>query len=344
MIANPVFLDYYYLPIAMHVSPSTTTDNIQSVFLGQIRNRLPENMALADELAELLNISRDSAYRRIRGETVLSLDEVKKLYDQYGVSLDAIISPDSNMVLFQHQAVDVNYKLEEWLNSLIQNLELAKSSKELELIFAAKDIPIFHYFQNRELSAFKLFVWSKSVIKDIRYANVPYSSDVISKDILATAAKAWQLYASLPSVEIWSDEALNSTLKQIEFYHECGFFTQQDQAARLCDQLIGFNVQIRNMAADGRKTEGGTFTLYQNEILIPDNTIFAKMNNMRVVYINYNTLDLLTTHQDPFCEKTELYMHNLIKNSALISSTAEKERNRFFNKMEERIMACKANL
>ena len=53
--------------------------NIQTDFLNQMRNKLPGNASFADELAELLNVSRDSAYRRIRGETVLSLDEVKKL-------------------------------------------------------------------------------------------------------------------------------------------------------------------------------------------------------------------------------------------------------------------------
>ena len=328
----------------MHMNQSTTTDDVQSIFLAQIRNRLPENMAFADELAELLNVSRDSAYRRIRGETLLSLDEVKKLYDQYGVSLDAIISPTSSMVLFQHQAVDVNFTLEEWLNSLIQNLELARSSKELELIFAAKDIPIFHYFQIPELSAFKLFVWLKSVIKDVKYTNLSYTPEIIPKEILATAAKAWQLYASLSSIEIWSDEAFNSTLKQIEFYHECGFFAEQSHGKMLCDQLIQLNNQIRHVAAEGKKSEGGVFKLYQNEILIPDNTIFARIHNERVVYINYNTLDLLTTRQDPFCEKTEAYMNNLIKNSALISATSEKERNRFFNKMEEQIQACKTKL
>lgn len=326
------------------MNSTTALENVQSMFLAQIRNRLPQNVAFADELAELLNVSRDSAYRRIRGETVLSLDEVKKLYDQYGVSLDAIISPDSNMVLFQHQEVDVNFTLETWLKSLIQNLEMAKSSKELELVFAAKDIPIFHYFQLPELTAFKLFVWSKSVIKDPRNENVQYNTNAIPKEILAIAAKAGQLYGALPSIEIWSDEAINGTLKQIEFYHECGFFSAKNQSSHLCDLLIEFNNQIKAEASEGRKSEGGLFTLYQNEILILDNTIFAKINKERVVFINYNTLDLLTTHQDPFCEKTEAYMNNLIKNSALISATAEKERNRFFGKIEERIIACKAKL
>lgn len=324
------------------MNPLTVSENIQSVFLGQIRNRLPESASFADELAELLNVSRDSAYRRIRGETVLSLDEVKKLYDQYGVSVDAIISPSSNMVLIQHQAVDFNYSLEEWLKSLIQNLELVKSSKEPQLIFAAKDIPIFHYFRFPELSAFKLFVWLKSVIKDQRYEHLSFKPDVLPKEILGGAAKAWELFASVPSTEIWSDEAINGTLKQIEFYRECDFFTERHQAGKLYDQMMEFLNLIREEAAEGKKSEEGSFTLYQNEIFIPDNTIFANIHNQRVVYINYNTTDLLTTHQDSFCEKTEAYMINLIKNSALISATAEKERNKFFNKLEARVLASKA--
>jgi hypothetical protein len=51
--------------------------NIQSAFFDRIRKTIPANVSLVDELAEILDVSRDSAYRRMRGETVLSLDEVK---------------------------------------------------------------------------------------------------------------------------------------------------------------------------------------------------------------------------------------------------------------------------
>ncbi|MDH4296849.1 MAG: hypothetical protein OEV74_11250, partial [Cyclobacteriaceae bacterium] len=60
----------------------TIPNSIQSAFLEQIRKRLRPNVSFADALADALSISRDSAYRRIRGETVLSLDEVKILCNQ----------------------------------------------------------------------------------------------------------------------------------------------------------------------------------------------------------------------------------------------------------------------
>jgi hypothetical protein len=227
---------------------------------------------------------------------------------------------------------------------MIRRLEFAKSSPEVKLIFAAKDIPLFHYFQFPELAAFKLFVWLKSVIQDPLFEHTLYAPEVIPKEILADASKAGHLYSSLPTTEVWSDEIITGTLKQIAFYSECQFFEDDKLPAQLHDYLIDFIHRIRIEADQGRKKEGGTFELYHNEILIPDNTIFGVLHGQRVVFLNYNTLDLLTTRQNSFCEQTEEYMHNLIRSSALISSTAEKERNRFFNKIEKKIREAKGKL
>src|SRR5580765_3594871 len=100
----------------------------QSSFLERVKSRLPANVSFVDELAEILNISRDSAYRRIRGETVLSLDEVKKLYDRFGISLDVILSNSSQMVSFHRRVVDhSSYTIEQWLNSVLKNLSFLRS-------------------------------------------------------------------------------------------------------------------------------------------------------------------------------------------------------------------------
>jgi hypothetical protein len=122
------------------MSTTVTADSIQTRLLDQIKKRLPAHITLADELAELLSISRDSAYRRIRGETVLSLDEAKKLYDRYGVSIDDLFSPNSNMALFYHRALTNSYSLDQWLNSVARNLEVMVSleEKEKEMVFCSE--------------------------------------------------------------------------------------------------------------------------------------------------------------------------------------------------------------
>src|SRR5690349_12384629 len=120
------------------------TDNIQSAFLDQVKKRLPPNLSMADELSEILNISRDSAYRRIRGETILSLDEVKTLCNRFGVSVDALLSPSNEMVSFHYRVVDSqHFTFDKWLKSVLNNLEMLVPFADKQLIYFAKDIPVF---------------------------------------------------------------------------------------------------------------------------------------------------------------------------------------------------------
>jgi hypothetical protein len=323
----------------------TGFESIQNAFLEQVQMRLPKNISFADELAELLNISRDSAYRRIRGETVLSLEEVKRLYDRFGISLDIILSQSSEMVTFHRRVVDhTHYTVESWLKSLLKNLDALGSFEDHEMIFSAKDIPVFHYFRIPRLSSFKLFFWMKTLISYPMYENTRFSPTAVPNELLALAEKVWAKYSSLHTVEIWNEEALYDTLKQIEYYHECGFFKNKEEALALCDALIDLLDKIREEATIGKKSEGGKFGMFNNEILIADNTVFARMGSKRSVYVNQNTLNLLLTFQEPFCSQTEHYLQNLMKKSNQISVTGERERNRFFNSMKDRTTVFKARL
>ncbi len=313
-------------------------NNIQSLFLDRVRARLPENVSFVDELADLLNISRDSAYRRLRGETIMSLEEVKALYLRFGISIDELFSQDSELVTFHRRVVTYNdYNLEKWHNSILKNLEFLSSLDKKEMIFSAKDIPVFHYFRVPELNAFKHFFWMKTLVGYPEYEKLKFSFEAVPEKLMATALKTYEIYSSIPGMEIWNEEAIYDTLRQLEFYFECGFFKNVSQASFLCDHLTSLLNLVQEEAANGTKEKGGAFNLYNNEIFIADNTVFARMGDKRCVYVNQNSLNILLTFQEPFCEQTETYLKNLIMKSTLISKTAERERNRFFNNMRDRI-------
>jgi hypothetical protein len=320
-------------------------ESIQSAFLNQIKEKLAPNLSFADEVAELLHISRDSAYRRIRGETILSLDEAQTLCNHFGISIDQLFSKSSEMVSFHRLVVDFHENnLLKWVGSIIRNLEFISSFKQNEMIFCAKDIPAFHYFRLPDLAAFKHFFWMKTLIDYPEYKDRKFKPGVVPKELVTGSEKIWNMYSSLSSTEIWNEQAIYCTLRQIEFYYECRFFESPDVAQHLCDQLIKLVDLVQAEAAVGKKSGGGVFNLYNNEILIADNTVFAKMDSKRCVFVNQNTLTILRTFQEPFCEQTEAYLLNLIEKSILISKTGERERNRFFNAMRERIKGFKERL
>jgi hypothetical protein len=86
------------------------------------------------------------------------------------------------------------------------------------------------------------------------------------------------------------------------------------------------------------------FHLFKNEILIADNTFLFRIENKREVFINHNTLNVLSTTQESFCRQTENYLQNLLDKATKISGTGEKERAKFFNTIEEKIKTLKKRI
>lgn len=335
---------HFYLPLA-------TKENIQSSFLEQVRGKLPPAISLADELAELLNISRDSAYRRIRGETVLSLDEVKKMCNHFQISLDHALSPSSEMVTFQLRALDMtNFSFEKWLQSILGSLQMIGEFPDKELIYDAKDLPIFHYFQYPRLSAFKMYFWMKSFARDSKLSDGKYRPGLISNELLALGVRIWEKYAAIPSTEIISDELMNVTLRNIEFIHDCGLFENHADALALCDDCSSLLATLKKHAETGVKgittkdQQGAKLDLFHNEVLIGSNTVLFKMGDKRVTFITTNGFDILTTSQEFFCKQTENHIDNLIRKSVPISNNAQKERIKFFNRVEKKIRETKEKL
>lgn len=315
-----------------------STSNIQSIFLDQIRQILPKNLSFPDELAEVLNVSRDSVYRRIRGETILSLEEVKKLCGHYKISLDALLSPSSELISFRKRRIDHdNFTLEKWLTSLLNDLSGLEAYDDREIIFAAKDIPIPYYFQFPGLTQFKLFFWLKSYQRHPKFDVMRYDPSMVSNQLLELGKKLWSKYSIIPSSEIWSDETFNVTVRQVQFYYENGFI-ELKEARALIDEYLSMVQSIRNCAAAGAKSDRGAFKLYYNEFLLTDTTFLFKVGEKRVASITYNTLNILTTSQESFCRETEDFLNNVINKSTLISTVGERERNKFFNQVERRIL------
>ena len=76
------------------------SNELQKLLFQQIKSKLPANISFAEEISDVLNISTDSAYRRIRGEKTVSFEELQKLCIKFHLSLDQMLHTNSNATLF----------------------------------------------------------------------------------------------------------------------------------------------------------------------------------------------------------------------------------------------------
>jgi len=328
-------------------------EDIQIRLIRMIREQVPEHVSMVDEIAELLEISNDSAYRRIRGEKSLSLQEVQKLAGRFQISLDDLLGNPSNSVTFRTNFLDEDsYTFADWMKTVLQFAKETSRTCDAEVIFILNELSIFHLVKIPEICAFKLFFWRKSNLDFPGYRDLKFSVKELDEEILGLSEEISKHYSMVRTIEFTTEECLNSYLKQLVYYSEAGYFNSVEDIRMLCDKLHELVDHLQKEAALGFKFslgkpevgEAGNFSLYNNDLILADNTILLKAGNTRATYHTSNAINLLISHDREYFDYNYAWGRNLLSKSVPISGTAEKERNRFFRVLHDKINSVQERL
>lgn len=308
---------------------------------------------MVDEIADLLEVSVDSAYRRIRGETALTFDELAILSKRFNISVDSMLNLQSNAVVFTARWMDrANFSLKTYLSGILEDLDKARAVEDHEVMYYAKDLPLFYNWMVPEMAAFKSYFWRKAVLQLPEFEKQSFQFDNLDEESAQIGAKILDSYLAMPSTELWNDEVISSTLRQIEFCHESGYFPSDDIASLLLDKQIEILEHIQSQAEHGFKYKmgmppagkEGNFQLFYNEVVIGDHTVVLRMNDQYVCHISHNVINDLFTVNNDFSKESWDVLNNLASRSTLISSSSEKERSKFFNRLRKKIDKTRVKL
>jgi hypothetical protein len=321
-------------------------DGVQHSLFKQVKERLPAHLSLADEVASLLGISADSAYRRIRGEKKLDLEELLRISTHFRLSVDQLLGRHGDSFVFNGRIVgSPDLPFADWLVAMNDQLDLIAGMKDPLFIFRAEDIPTFHYFQIPELTLFKLFFWRRTLLNDPEFQNRKFDLQDREEPLLAMARKVYLTYLRLPCTEIWNADSLNAFLRQITFYRDSGIFLNDGQVQVLFEKLHELIDHLQAQVEAGVKflhggpssTGGASFKVYVNEVMQGDNMVFAGGGGQRIVFVNHSAINYVSTTDVDFCDHTQRSIENVIRRSVLISGTGEKERHRYFKALREEV-------
>lgn len=319
----------------------------QVQFFLALKNAIPSYSSLVDEVAETINISLDSAYRRIRGEKLLNYNELFLLCQKFNISIDKIFSDDTSSVLFQTNQNNLEKSnFLSWMQDVLHQLEMVNTFSKKHIYFLLKDMPPWYHYYHKELSAFKFFFWKKSILFSPDVADATFSMEEHSyPEFEEISKKIIRAYNHVNSTEIWNLEGINTTLHQINLYHEMGIITDPKLTIRLYSCLFEVINHLEKMAEQGKKftlggqpnEESANYYFYVNEFVLGDNTFFVELDNKKITYLNYNVIYFMGTSDVAFNKSMFRNLENLIKKSTQISVVGEKERRQFFNKLRKNI-------
>jgi hypothetical protein len=310
--------------------------NIQNFFISKFKEVLPPSVGMAEELADVLSVSIDSAYRRIRGETELTIEEIYKITKKYAISVDDVFSNRSDTVTFAYtKLTDSARNFEDYLGRILNHLRLINKFDSKRIYYVADEVPLFYSFYNSKLSNFKLFYWQRSVLNVPDYQQKKFEWDSIPEKLDSIASECFKEYMNIPGAEIWTSETILTNIKQILFYYDSGIITRQ-QALELLQENRKMIDMVQKNAETGRKQvsdKAETFSLYNSDVILGTNCIYVMTGDSKYSYISFNTLNSLTTNNPEFCDETEHWIRNLERKSTLISGVSEKQRYQFFSKI-----------
>lgn len=321
----------------------TNNIDVQSLLFEQIKSSNDEK--LVDLLCDNLNISIDAAYRRIRNEKLLTIDEVVVLCKRFNLSIDNHIGlvSKTKLVPFSFPFSDLNFDFKDYLKSILLNLKTVQEAGGT-VYFSAKDVPMFHCFQLKELSKFKLFYWMKTMLSRKDLVGVKFSEFELDDESLTICQAIADCYAKINSIEIWNYETIHGLTSQISYYKTIGFITPAEKTV-LLDEVSRLLKHLQIEAELGKKfllgkkeiAAVGDFKLLFNEVLAADNSIYAEFGNQKATFIPSIILNYITTYDEDYCNYIKSVFESVMKKSTLISEVNEKDRSLFFTYNFERI-------
>ena len=142
---------------------------MQEKFIQYLKEKASNKTSFADEVATVLDIGYDAAYRRINLKTNLTLQESVKLAKHFKISLNKLYEIGSqHTILAERSPRIINQEhLESYFTQSINNLKPLTKLKSASIIYSAKDIPLFYTLKDSFITRYKIYVWLKFTNKEM---------------------------------------------------------------------------------------------------------------------------------------------------------------------------------
>jgi hypothetical protein len=307
----------------------------QEILLSTIRNLIPKNISLNEEIARILDISYDAAHRRISMKSKFSIEETVTLCDYFSLSMDSLFRNKGQLIIEKTKEITTLTDFKDYFEKTNQILTTL-NPKETTVYYAAKDIPMNYAVSGTLFSKFKFFIWFNLLNKEQKSSFEEFAFD---ESVLGGNNNLKTFFENSKRVEIWNDTTINSSLQQINYFFEAGLLTYNN-AIYILEDLTEIIKTIEKKC----ELDTDDFQLYYNELLILNNSALFNSKEKSAFFLPYNALGYYVTSDKNTCEEQKQYIVNQLYNSKSLNQSGKKDRKIFFFKMHQKIQFYKAKI
>jgi hypothetical protein len=305
-------------------------DEVNKELISRILVSIPNNINPVSYLMDLLDLSRESTYRRIRGEIPFTFQELSVIATDLKFSVDEIIGHDhQNKMVFDmvtDGAADFDQSFVLMMKSHYDNVMRFKEARNLTMIHSRNYIHPAYTLRFENLLKFFYYRCAHQFNKNT--LNLHMADVAIPKEIYSIAEELAQIENRIGNVTYILDfNIFLNSIRQVQYYFKRGLIDSQEISAIKKD-LSGIIHDIQEVTL-GKADYSNDFYISSFDIdmnstyIVADDTILSAM----YVYV----INPMIIESPDACFVHEQWLKSLKKYSALITHSNEKLQASFFN-------------
>ena len=295
---------------------------------------IPTKPGQIDLLMEITFMSKEAAYRRLRGDVPFTFSEACLLANKLNLSLDEIAlsgnskrgKPSFELRIHPNDLLSNNFqKLYEHVDSYDR---LFNTTTDIMTTWNMIPYSIFLPYEN--LSNIYIFRWiyqTQNKNESIKFSEVvipEYERNKARELGKRTFIKADYTY-------IFDRSIFSSFINELKYFRGLNLISETDLVI-LKKEFYELINDLEVSAAKGKNKAGNTLWLYLSNIDFDHNYTYIEGPGFQQAYMdNIYLTDSIVSYDPDVCNMHKKWIESLRKYSTLISVSGEKERKQFFD-------------
>lgn len=310
------------------------SNDLNKKVLVKIASLIPENIKPVNFFMDVLDLGKESAYRRLRGEKALSFEDIYKMSLKLGFSLDELIesnktdTPKFHDIGGHKQSPENNI----WEFFLYYEKYLQRYSKagNSEIVCTMNHILNTLLVGYDDLFKFVYYRWMHQM-KDVPL-NYLYSDLVIPAEVKELCSRLAVMHRGIKKVSFIVDNNLFLNLvKEMQYFYIRGLLKEPELNA-LKEQYLSYMDHLERATTKGVDNNGTKIEIYLSMFSINSTTAYSTWDeNEESAFWHYYGHPIITRNKEIACRHKD-WLQSLKKYSTVISQSNELLQADFYNK------------
>ncbi len=317
-------------------------ESYQHRFFERLVGRFGSRSEMVQAVAEDLHLGRDAIYRRLRGDTSLTADEMMCLAEIYHLRPEGAAAAGGEGVAPCLRYPEDRAPIRDEFDYFVQlqnRWTKLRRLPEANFDLASPELPMHYEFSTPVLRAFKIYMFGLTTWNLEKWKYRPFSTDLVPDELHQLVEGIVRDHYAIPARELWSVGVLDVTLRQISYVAQVGRFADRADVGRIFAELYEIIDHLERMVRIGKRFPPGgepapdssRLRVYHNELSNTSNVVLVKSRIRPFLFTTLVTPNYVATSDPEMCSEAQQWFDNLVEHGNPLHAEGEKYAAQYFD-------------